>query len=241
MPHKCSFPGCKTNYEVITDGKNQSIPFKAVFSFPSKNDPRYNLWKRYVNHPEFESLKNPRLCEDHFDPNDIIRHKTKTLPTKTAVPCMDFNIHQSLFVPTPEKGEHFMDYYPKKTRLDFSESVGNIDPFLDADASHYLESYNKKPKKYKDSFDLIVGIKNFLKNRSWSILENNSKFQFAFFTPDCPNMQSVISVHIDTSVDINKIGSMSNISVSSQMEEATIISVRFAGQSCVNPPAGTRG
>ena len=41
---------------------------------------------------------------------------------------MDFNTQQSLFVPTPEKEEHFMDYYPKKPDC-ISELVGNIDPF----------------------------------------------------------------------------------------------------------------
>ena len=119
MGKKCVFPNCKTGYQKLVKGKNVSIITKSLFKFPAKGTHEYNLWVRFTNRDDIDSLKSPHLCSDHFSENDMVLvNKNRRLKSNA---CPDANIpfdaNQSLTILTPNKGEHLVDYYPKKLNL----------------------------------------------------------------------------------------------------------------------------
>ena len=79
----------------------------------------------------------PFLTEDV-----ILRGKIHVLAAN-AVSWVPFNLHQTITVVTPTRGQHFFDHVTKKTKLDFSGPVGNVDLFLANDTDNFVESFLK--------------------------------------------------------------------------------------------------
>ena len=144
MGFKCCYPGCKTGKEVIRNGVNAAVTTTSLFKFPQAGSEQYNLWARYVNRPELPS--NPRFCADHFLAEDVLFQGKRNVLAQNAVPCIQFDPNQSITVLTTTKGEHFMDHVPKTTKLDFRETVGNIDPSWKQTARTFLTQCPNRKK-----------------------------------------------------------------------------------------------
>ena len=214
MGYKCSYPGCTSGYEVKKKGKNISINTVQIWKFPSKDlyPEIYEVWKKYLNRQDFESLKNPRLCANHFDPKYIKNNRQQV----DAVPTVEFNSSFNKKVAaTPEKGEHFYDLPTKVTKYSFKNISKNLESsFLD-EAQNALQD-----NKYKDALDskfestkhLVDYLNQITIGRRWSILNLNEKTLLLSYFPENYNMQSAISIQVDTSVDINCFEQKSNVS-----------------------------
>ena len=83
MVNKCCAPGCKTGYE-----SNRSDAKLKLFRLPLNDPILLNKWIRFLSLKDFHQTKNHRLCELHFQDEDVridrvdsnvTRHKSKSV------------------------------------------------------------------------------------------------------------------------------------------------------------------
>ena len=161
MANKCIYPGCKTGYAIKKNKKNIAINTLRLYSFP-KDVKYYNLWEKYTNRDDIESIKNKYLCELHFESNSFDPDSKKFKLKPDAVPAIDFDItDQSFTILTPNKGEHLIDIKPKASKLDFQSSIGG--PYLDMESNiREIKINNELDSKFHSSEDIVKYIKFFL-------------------------------------------------------------------------------
>lgn len=218
MVNKCSFNNCKTGYEKKRLGVNVAVKSTPVFKFPDRDEEpeRFNLWARYVNRADIDEgkLKCPYLCADHFFLEDII-YKGKMASLKPgSVPGVEFNPNQSITILTPNKGEHLVDHFPKVTKLNFKEEVGNIDPQLEEDSNLFIESLPPEKIKFVDCQDALKFLVNLLDTKKWCFIKPNENIaKFIYFDPNSETHQSSVVICLDLTIDIDAFGSKSNVSI----------------------------
>lgn len=218
MVNKCSYNNCKTGYEKKRDGINVAVKSTPVFKFPDRvEEPeRFQLWARYVNRKEINEgeLKCPYLCADHFIASDIIYSGTRASLKKDSIPQTEFDPNQSITILTPNKGEHLVDHYPKITKLDFREEVGNIDPHLEDDSNLYFETLPPEKIPFVDSHAALEFLKNLVEPKKWVLFKPSDQIaKFVYFDANNQNHQSSVVICLDLSIDINSFGPKSNISI----------------------------
>ncbi|KAF8777327.1 THAP domain-containing protein 2 [Argiope bruennichi] len=98
MTFKCSVPGCRSNYK-------DNLKF-SVFSFP-RNETLHQMWIKAIPNENFKTYKHSRVCELHFEPDQIIREASafdprtgRTLTAPLTVPRLRKGAVPSLFLPS---------------------------------------------------------------------------------------------------------------------------------------------
>ncbi|KAK3880934.1 hypothetical protein Pcinc_014584 [Petrolisthes cinctipes] len=84
MPTRCCVPSCKESYD--------TGPAVAVFSFP-KDETLASQWIRNIRRQDFSPTQHSRVCELHFNPQDVERETSyfdertgRTLTVKLSKP-----------------------------------------------------------------------------------------------------------------------------------------------------------
>ncbi|XP_054715473.1 THAP domain-containing protein 5-like [Uloborus diversus] len=174
MPNTCCVPKCKGNY----NQENRVV----VFSFP-KNEELLQKWMKAIPRENLVVTKNTRVCEKHFQNDDIERHTSfykessgETLTAKLKKPRLKYGAIPSIFPNCPK----------------YLSSVKNIrdDPIK---KKRYLEEkhINKALEdslRSKEDFDKRFAFSNFNEMKKcfqlnevpsfWSIIEKDQNLIF---------------------------------------------------------------
>ena len=77
MVNKCCAPGCKTGYK-----SNRSDAKLKFYKLPLNDAILLNKWIRFLSLKDFHPTKNHRLCELHFQDEDVQRDRVDSNVTR---------------------------------------------------------------------------------------------------------------------------------------------------------------
>ena len=107
MVNKCSFPNCRSGYDVISKGVNKARTIATMHKFPNelKDHKRFEIWKNSPVDRISAQKKDLYLCSLHFDaqykkPTGEISDRPRL--TANAIPTVS-DVCRSVTVITPEK------------------------------------------------------------------------------------------------------------------------------------------